>query len=286
MDKKAATQTIGVLTEALPYIQKFSGKTVVIKYGGNAMVDDTLKNSFARDVALMKQVGINPVVVHGGGPQIGSELEKMGKKSKFVDGMRVTDTETMVVVENVLCNKINKDIVTLINNHGGNAIGISGKDDDLISVKKMVHNTDLGYVGEVSTMNPDIVRQLSNENRIPVIAPVGLGPGGESYNINADTVAGKLSIVLVAEKIMLLTNQVGLLDKDEKLITNTTPSEIEALINDGIIHSGMLPKIKCVLDAILSGVNMAHIIDGRLEHAVLLELFTKDGIGTLIKTSF
>ncbi|MEG3591714.1 MAG: acetylglutamate kinase [Pseudomonadota bacterium] len=286
MDKKAATQTIGVLTEALPYIQKFSGKTVVIKYGGNAMVDDTLKNSFARDVALMKQVGINPVVVHGGGPQIGSELEKMGKKSKFVDGMRVTDTETMVVVENVLCNKINKDIVTLINNHGGNAIGLSGKDDDLISVKKMVHNTDLGYVGEVSTMNPDIVRQLSNENRIPVIAPVGLGPGGESYNINADTVAGKLSIVLVAEKIMLLTNQVGLLDKDEKLITNTTPSEIEALINDGIIHSGMLPKIKCVLDAILSGVNMAHIIDGRLEHAVLLELFTKDGIGTLIKTSF
>ena len=286
MDKKAATQTIGVLTEALPYIQKFSGKTVVIKYVGNAMVDDTLKNSFARDVALMKQVGINPVVVHGGGPQIGSELEKMGKKSKFVDGMRVTDTETMVVVENVLCNKINKDIVTLINNHGGNAIGLSGKDDDLISVKKMVHNTDLGYVGEVSTMNPDIVRQLSNENRIPVIAPVGLGPGGESYNINADTVAGKLSIVLVAEKIMLLTNQVGLLDKDEKLITNTTPSEIEALINDGIIHSGMLPKIKCVLDAILSGVNMAHIIDGRLEHAVLLELFTKDGIGTLIKTSF
>ena len=207
MDKKAATQTIGVLTEALPYIQKFSGKTVVIKYGGNAMVDDTLKNSFARDVALMKQVGINPVVVHGGGPQIGSELEKMGKKSKFVDGMRVTDTETMVVVENVLCNKINKDIVTLINNHGGNAIGLSGKDDDLISVKKMVHNTDLGYVGEVSTMNPDIVRQLSNENRIPVIAPVGLGPGGESYNINADTVAGKLSIVLVAEKIMLLTTQ-------------------------------------------------------------------------------
>ena len=217
MDKKAATQIIRVLTEALPYIQKFSGKTVVIKYGGNAMVDDTLKNSFARDVALMKQVGINPVVVHGGGPQIGSELEKMGKKSKFVDGMRVTDTETMVVVENVLCNKINKDIVTLINNHGGNAIGLSGKDDDLISVKKMAHNTDLGYVGEVSTMNPDIVRQLSNEHRIPDIAPVGLGPEGESYNINADTVAGKLSIVLVAEKIMLLTNQVGLLDKDEIL---------------------------------------------------------------------
>jgi acetylglutamate kinase len=290
----AAHKIASVLTEALPYIQRFHGKTMVIKYGGNAMVDEALKRGFARDIVLMKLVGMNPVVVHGGGPQIGNMLEQVGKETRFVDGMRVTDSETMDVVEMVLGGLVNKDIVNLINQHGGHAVGLTGKDGDLIHARKLTferHNpemkapeiVDIGHVGEVASIDPAIINMLVQGNFIPVIAPIGVGDDGQSYNINADLVAGKLAMTLQAEKLILLTNTPGVLDKDGKLLTGLKAPEVEALITDGTIHGGMLPKIRCALDAVSGGVNTAQIIDGRVEHAVLLEVLTDEGVGTLIK---
>jgi acetylglutamate kinase len=273
-----------VLTEALPYIRRFAGKLIVVKYGGNAMKDDTMIGSFARDIVLMKMVGMNPVVVHGGGPQIGTHLEKLGKKSQFVAGMRVTDEETMDVVEMMLGGLINKAVVAAINQHGGRAVGLTGKDGGLIRAKKLlIDGHDLGQVGEVERIDPRVVAHLEQGGFIPVIAPVGVGPEGETYNINADLVAGKLATVLQAEKLMLLTNTPGLLDKSGDVLTGLAVPQVEALIADGTISGGMLPKIRCALDSVNSGVKSAHIIDGRLEHAVLLELFTDEGIGTLIR---
>ena len=291
-----AKQIAQVLDEALPYIQKFSGKTIVIKYGGNAMVDYVLKPSFARDIVLMKQIGMNPVVVHGGGPQIGNLLKQLGKESKFVQGMRVTDAETMDVVEMVLGGLVNKEIVNLINRAGGNAVGLTGKDGDLIRARKMKFTQsspemsaseiiDIGHVGEVESIDPAVVNMLVQGDFIPVIAPIGVGDDGLSYNINADLVAGKLAETLRAEKLMLLTNIEGLLDKDGKLLTGLTAAQVDELIADGTIHGGMLPKISSALNAVKSGVHTAHIIDGRVNHAVLLEIFTDEGVGTLIKSS-
>jgi acetylglutamate kinase len=292
---KSAADRAQILIEALPYIQRFQGKTIVIKYGGNAMVDESLKQSFARDVVLMKLVGMNPVIVHGGGPQIGKLLERMGKKSEFVQGMRVTDRETMDVVEMVLGGLVNKEIVSLINKHGGKAVGLTGKDGGLIRARKLVMKSvpaeglpseiiDIGHVGEVESIDPEVVALLDTQNFIPVIAPIGVGPDGEAYNINADVVAGKLAITLRAEKLMLLTNTTGVLDKEGKLLTGLTIGKVNALIADGTIHGGMLPKVNYALDAVNSGVKSAHIIDGRVEHAVLLEVFTDQGVGTLIKS--
>ena len=296
LTRDAAINTAHVLAEALPYIQRFAGKTIVIKYGGNAMIDDALKQSFARDVVLMKAVGINPVVVHGGGPQIGHHLNRIGKESEFIQGMRVTDSETMDVVEMVLGGLVNKEIVTLINRKGGNAVGLTGKDGDLIHARKLTFtNTapemnaseiiDIGHVGEVESIDPAVINMLVSGDFIPVIAPIGVGKDGQSYNINADLVAGKIAEVLKAEKLMLLTNTAGLLDKDNNLLTGLTVAQVDALIADGTIHGGMLPKIRCALDAVQAGVQSAHIIDGRVEHAVLLEIFTDEGVGTLIKSS-
>jgi len=291
---KDAINFAKVLTEALPYIQRFSGKTVVIKYGGNAMMDNSLKNGFARDITLMKQVGINPVVVHGGGPQIGNLLKRVGKESEFINGMRVTDSETMDIVEMVLGGQVNKEIVNLIHRHGGNAVGLTGKDGDLIRARKMLMSRDselinapeiidLGHVGEVDSIDPAIVNILTDGDFIPVIAPIGVGEDGFSYNINADLVAGKMAEIMGAEKLIMLTNTEGLLDADGKLLTGLSASHVQHLIEDGTIHGGMLPKIRCALDAVSTGVKTAHIIDGRVEHAVLLELFTDEGVGTLIK---
>ncbi len=291
----AAHNVAHVLTEALPYIQRFRGKTVVIKYGGNAMVDEELKKGFARDVVLMKLVGINPVVVHGGGPQIGRLLEKLGKESEFVQGMRVTDRETMDVVEMVLGGLVNKEIVNLINRHGGSAVGLTGKDGDLIHARKMVVKRDapelqapeiidIGHVGEVESIDTSVVNMLLRGNFIPVIAPIGVGQDGHSYNINADLVAGKVAEVLQAEKLILLTNTKGLLDKEGNLLTGLGAEQVDGLIADGTIHGGMLPKIACALDAVKSGVGSSVIVDGRVKHAVLLELFTDEGIGTLIRS--
>jgi len=294
LNKINASNIAHVLTEALPYIQRFAGKTIVIKYGGNAMVDDVLKKGFARDVVLMKLVGINPVVVHGGGPQIGKVLEKIGKESQFVEGMRVTDSETMDVVEMVLGGLVNKEIVNMINRHGGLAVGLTGKDGDLIRARKLTFtrnapemNTpeiiDIGHVGEVASINAAVVDMVVKGNFIPVIAPIGVGDDGQSYNINADLVAGKIAEVLHAEKLMLLTNTAGVLDNDQKVLSGLTAKDVKKLIDKGIIHGGMLPKVKCALDAVQGGVSTAHIIDGRVEHAVLLEIFTDEGVGTLIR---
>jgi len=294
LTNKAAMNIANVLGEALPYLQQFVGKTIVIKYGGNAMVDDNLKAGFARDIVLLKLVGINPVVVHGGGPQIGQLLEKLGKQSEFVDGMRVTDSETMDVVEMVLGGLVNKDIVHLINQHGGKAVGLTGKDGDLIRSKKMVFTRDnpeldapeiidIGHVGEVSSINTSVVAMLTQGNFIPVIAPIGSDGYGQSYNISADLVAGKMAETLQAEKLILLTNTEGLLDKDGTLLTGLTSQRVDELIKDGTIHGGMLPKISSALDAVRSGVTSSHIIDGRVEHAVMLEIFTDEGVGTLIR---
>jgi len=294
IDINLATNIAKVLIEALPYIQRFSGKTFVIKYGGNAMVDAQLKESFARDVVLLKQVGINPVIVHGGGPQIGDVLEKIGKQSKFIEGMRVTDRETMDVVEMVLGGLVNKEIVNSINQQGGRAVGLTGKDGGLITAKKLniTRNTpelnapeiiDLGHVGEVKDINTAVVDMLVNDNFIPVIAPVGVDSDGTSYNINADLVAGKLAATLNAEKLILLTNIQGLLDKQDKLLTGLTASKVDDLISDGTIYGGMLPKIDSALSAVQGGVKSSHIIDGRIQHAVLLEILTDEGIGTLIR---
>ena len=283
-----------VLIEALPYIRRFSGKTMVIKYGGNAMVEEQLKDSFARDVVMMKLVGLNPVVVHGGGPQIGALLQRLGKASEFVQGMRVTDSETMDVVEMVLGGLVNKEIVNLINQHGGAAVGLTGKDGDLIRARKLLLRRDapelaapeiidIGHVGEVESIDAGVVNMLVGGNFIPVIAPIGVGEDGRSYNINADLVAGKMAEVLHAEKLILLTNTAGLLDADGQLIRELDVGRVHALIADGVIHGGMLPKIRCALEAVQGGVRAAHILDGRVEHAVLLDLFTDEGVGTLIR---
>ena len=295
LDATRAGEIAHVLSEALPYIQRFSGRTVVIKYGGNAMVDEALKSGFARDVVLMKLVGINPVVVHGGGPQIGSLLERIGKESRFVDGMRVTDSETMDVVEMVLGGLVNKEIVNLINRHGGRAVGLTGKDGGMIRARKMTMTRanpeqqapeiiDIGHVGEVDKIDPALVHMLDGGDFIPVVAPIGVGEDGASYNINADLVAGKLAQVLQAEKLILLTNTRGLLDKDGNLLTGLSAAEVDDLIEDGTIHGGMLPKIRCALDAVNGGVRSAHIIDGRVPHAGMLELFTDEGVGTQIRS--
>jgi acetylglutamate kinase len=290
----AASNPAHILIEALPYIRRYYGKTIVIKYGGNAMESDTLKNSFARDIVLMKLVGINPVIVHGGGPQIGNLLKRIGKESRFVDGMRVTDSETMDVVEMVLGGLVNKEIVNNINRHGGCAVGLTGKDGDLIRARKMTISRktpdleepeiiDIGHVGEVASIDKSIVETLTQGNFIPVVAPIGTGQDGHAYNINADLVAGKMAEVLRAEKLILLTNVTGLLDQQGNLIANLSAREVQGLIEDGTIRGGMLPKIQCALDAVLGGVKSANIIDGRVEHAVLLELFTDRGSGTLIR---
>ena len=294
LELSSAANIANVLTEALPYIRRFQGKTIVIKYGGNAMVDETLKQGFARDIVLMKLVGMNPVVVHGGGPQIGNMLEQIGKKSEFVKGMRVTDSETMDIVEMVLGGQVNKDIVNLINQQGGHAVGLTGKDGSLINAKKMrfeddapeMNTTeiiDIGHVGEVESIDASIVNMLMEGDFIPVIAPIGVCGDGHSYNINADLVAGKMAIALGAEKLMLLTNTPGVLDKDEKLLTGLTANQVQELIDNETIYGGMLPKIDCAIDAVKSGVQTAQIIDGRVEHAVLLEILTDEGVGTLIK---
>ena len=290
----AARNVAHVLTEALPYMRRFGGKTVVIKYGGNAMVDAQLKHSFARDIVLMKTVGINPVLVHGGGPQIGNLLARLGKETEFVQGMRVTDAETMDVVEMVLGGLVNKEIVQLVNRHGGSAVGLTGKDGDLIRARKMVLTRDapelqvpeiidVGHVGEVASIDAAIVDLLVQGDFIPVIAPIGVGEDGRSYNINADLVAGKVAEVLRAEKLILLTNTAGLLNKQGTLLTGLSLDDVDGLIADGTISGGMLPKITCALDAVKAGVNSAHIIDGRVQHAVLVELFTDEGVGTLIR---
>lgn len=290
MDKKSAINIANVLSEALPYLQRLNNKTIVIKFGGNAMVDEKLKNSFARDIVLLKQVGVNPVVVHGGGPQIGKLLEKTGKESKFIDGMRVTDSETMDIVEMVLGGLVNKSIVNLINHNGGQAVGLTGKDGSMIRAKKMQitsgssKSVDLGHVGEVTSINPAIVNALDEGDFIPVIAPIGVGEDSTSYNINADFVAGKMAAVLGAEKLLLLTDTTGILDKQENVLTGLNAESVKNLIADGTITGGMLPKVSCALDAVHSGVKTSHIIDGRVEHAVLLELLTDEGVGTLIKS--
>lgn len=294
MEPSSADTIARVLTEALPYIQKFSGKTIVIKYGGNAMIDEDLKSSFARDIVLLKQVGINPVIVHGGGPQIGQTLEKIGKKTDFIEGMRVTDDETMSIVEEVLGKIVNQEIVELIIQHGGNAQGLMGKDHEIVQAERLTvtrktaeHATpeiiDLGHVGQVTKVNPTFLIKLNESRVIPVIAPIGLGEGGESLNINADFVAGKIASALNAEKLILLTNTPGVQNNGE-LLTGLQYDEIKQLIADEVISGGMLPKVNCAWDAISSGVNTAHIIDGRVQHAVLLELFTDQGVGTLLSS--
>lgn len=294
MSATEAQQYAHILTEALPYIQRYSGKTIVIKYGGNAMTDETLKKSFARDVVLLKQVGINPVIVHGGGPQIGSVLEKIGKESHFIEGMRVTDSETMDIVQMVLGGLVNKQIVSDINQAGGRAIGLTGKDGDLIIAEKLHLKSkevesqpseiiDLGHVGTVKKINAGIVKLLDSEKYIPVIAPIGVGEDGTSYNINADLVAGEIAAVLGAERLLLLTNTAGVLDKQGNLLTGLNHQKIKALTDDGTIQGGMLPKLQCALDAVDAGTESSCIIDGRVPHAVLLELLTDEGVGTLVR---
>jgi acetylglutamate kinase len=291
-----ATNTATVLSEALPYLQKFNGATIVVKYGGNAMTDDKLKNSFARDIVMLKLIGINPIVVHGGGPQIGTLLEKLNIESHFVNGMRVTNTDTMDVVEMVLGGQVNKDIVNLINQNGGKAIGVTGKDGQLLMAKKLhvSHQSpemkqpeiiDIGHVGEVEKVNIELLNILTNSHFIPVIAPIGVDEEGKSYNINADLVAGKVAEAISAEKLILLTNIAGLQDKKGNILTGLNISQVTDLIADGTIYGGMLPKIQCALEAVHSGVTSAHIIDGRVPNATLLELFTDKGVGTLITNS-
>lgn len=287
-----AAQHAQILAEALPYIRRFHGRTVIVKYGGNAMTDEKLKHSFARDVVLLKLVGINPVVVHGGGPQIDDLLRRVGKQGQFIQGMRVTDSETMDLVEMVLGGLVNKEIVNLVNQAGGRAIGLSGKDGSFIRARKLLvpdaekqgEMLDIGQVGEVASIDPEIVALIESRDFIPVIAPIGVGSQGESYNINSDLVAGKLAEVLKAEKLILLTNTPGVLDRDGKLLTGLTPNRVDELVAEGTLSGGMLPKIAAALDAARSGVRSVHIIDGRVEHALLLEIFTDEGVGTLIRS--
>ena len=296
LDNQQAQQFASVLGEALPYIQKFTNKTIVVKFGGNAMVDDALKASFARDIVIMKLVGMNPIVVHGGGPQIGQRLQQLSIESNFIDGMRVTDSATMDVVEMVLGATVNKDIVNLINQNGGSAIGITGKDGRLIQAKKLQVERatpdmevpeiiDVGHVGEVSKINTRVLDTLIHSDFIPVIAPIGVGEQGESYNINADLVAGKIAEVLQAEKLMLLTNVSGLQDSKGEVLTGLNTREVNDLIADGTIYGGMLPKIRCALSAVNGGVRSAHIVDGRVPNATMLEIFSDTGVGTLITSS-
>ena len=288
-----ATEVAQVLSEALPYIQKFAGRTIVVKYGGNAMIDDALKASFARDIVLMQAVGMRPIVVHGGGPQIGDLLERLNIESRFVDGMRVTTEETMDVVEMVLGGLVNKEIVSLLNLAGGRAMGLTGKDGQLIRAKQLKIERkspeleapeiiDIGHVGQVESIDTRVLTMLTENDVIPVVAPIGVGPKGESYNINADLVAGKLAEVLKAEKLMLLTNTAGVLDQAGQVVTGLVSDEVRALIDDGTISGGMLPKVACALSAVNAGVNSAHIVDGRVPHSVLLEIFTDQGVGTQI----
>lgn len=290
---KKSMERADILLEALPYIRRFYNKTVVVKYGGHAMVDEDLKGMFAMDVVMMKYVGINPVVVHGGGPQIGDLLKKLGKESKFVHGMRVTDEETMSIVEMVLAGSVNKEIVGLINHHGGKAVGLTGKDGNLIQAEKYLLSADkakdtppeiidLGLVGKVRKLNTDLVISLVNDGFIPVIAPIGVGDGGETYNINADIVAGEVAAALHAEKLVLLTDVEGVLDAEGRLINTMDDDEAKSLIEAGAIEGGMYPKVKCCLKALRGGIKKAHIIDGRLKHSILLEIFTDEGIGTEI----
>ena len=288
-----ATEVAQVLSEALPYIQKFSGRTIVVKYGGNAMTDEDLKASFARDIVLMQAVGMRPIVVHGGGPQIGELLERLNIESKFIDGMRVTTEETMDVVEMVLGGLVNKEIVSLLNLAGGRAMGLTGKDGQFIRAKQLKIERkspeleapeiiDIGHVGQVESIDTRVLTMLTESDVIPVVAPIGVGEHGESYNINADLVAGKLAEVLKAEKLMLLTNTAGVLDKHSNVVTGLVADEVNALIDDGTISGGMLPKVGCALSAVNAGVNSAHIVDGRVPHSVLLEIFTDQGVGTQI----
>lgn len=288
-----AAEVAKVLAEALPYIQKFAGSTIVVKLGGNAMVDDALEQTFARDIVLMKVVGMNPIVVHGGGPQIGELLEKLNIQSRFVDGMRVTDAETMDVVEMVLGGLVNQKIVSRINAAGGRAIGVTGKDGELVQARKLSITRrspeleapeiiDIGHVGEVTHVSTDVIELLTSRDFIPVIAPIGVGPDGESYNINADVVAGKVAESTRAEKLVLLTNTPGLLNRSGEVLTGLDAGQVAALIEDGTVDGGMLPKIRCALEAVEAGVRSVHIIDGRVPHAVMLEIFTDAGVGTLI----
>lgn len=293
MDRDTAMQVASVLSKGLPYIQRFTGRTIVIKYGGNAMENEELKNSFARDIVLMKLVGMNPIIVHGGGPQIGELLERLEIHSEFINGMRVTDSETMDVVEMVLGGRVNKEIVSLMNQHGGRAIGLTGKDAGLIRARQLEVRdpspevtrseiVDIGHVGEVVSVNTEVINMLTASDVIPVIAPIGVGDDGKAYNINADSVAGHVAEALQAEKLILLTNVAGLQDGDGKVLTGLTAERVDELIADGTIQGGMLPKIRCALDAVKGGVTSAHIIDGRVAHATLLEIFTDEGVGTLI----
>ena len=291
-DKLPATLKAGILSEALPYIKRFHGKTIVIKYGGNAMTDDHLKQCFARDVVMLKLVGMNPVVVHGGGPQIDELLKRVGKKGEFIQGMRVTDAETMGVVEMVLGGQVNKEIANLINQQGGKAVGLTGKDGAFIRAKKLMMPNkdkpgdliDIGQVGEIVAIDPSLISLLHSGDFIPVIAPIGVGEAGETYNINADVVAGKIAEILKAEKLIMLTNTPGVLDENDNLLTGITPRQIDDMVESGTLSGGMLPKIGSALDAARSGVKSVHIIDGRVEHALLLEIFTDEGVGTLIKS--
>lgn len=293
LNPSTAKEKAQILSEALPYIRRFHGKTIVIKYGGNAMTEESLKQDFARDVVLLKLVGINPVVVHGGGPHINALLARVGKQSEFIQGMRVTDQETMDVVEMVLGGRVNKEIAGLINQNGGKAVGLTGKDGGFIRARKMMIKSaeksdewlDIGHVGEVIGIDPSLVDLLDSGDFIPVIAPIGVGEDGEAYNINADLVAGKLAETLKAEKLILLTNTSGVLDKAGQVLTGLDAKRVEELILDGTISGGMLPKVNCALDAVKHGVKTAHIIDGRVAHALLLEIMTDQGVGTLIKGS-
>jgi acetylglutamate kinase len=291
-EKLSPAAEAGILAAALPYIRRFQDRTIVIKYGGNAMTDENLKQCFARDVVLLKLVGMNPVVVHGGGPQIDDLLKRVGKQGQFIQGMRVTDRETMEVVEMVLGGQVNKEIVALISRHGGKAVGLTGKDGSFIRARKLLipnkdnpaELLDIGQVGDITAIDPSLISFLDSGDFIPVIAPIGVGEDGESYNINADVVAGKLAEILKAEKLVLLTNTPGVLDKNGKLLTGLTPKQIDELVADGTLSGGMLPKIGSALDAARSGVRNVHIIDGRVEHALLLEILTDHGIGTMIKS--
>lgn len=293
---KESIERANILLEALPYIRRFNNKTIVIKYGGHAMVDENLKSLFAKDVVMMKYIGINPVIVHGGGPQIGSHLKKLGKESKFIQGMRVTDEETMDIVEMVLAGRVNKEIVGLINRHGGKAVGLTGKDGNLIRAEKYYLSDekakdtppeiiDLGLVGRVREFHTELIRSLIRDGFIPIIAPIGVGDGGETYNINADIVAGELAAALQAEKLILLTDVEGVLDGDGSLINSMNYERADDMIDRGVIEGGMYPKVKCCLKALRNGVGKTHIIDGRLTHAVLLEMFTDEGIGTEVVTA-
>ena len=285
-------QKAEILAEALPYIRRFHGKTIVVKFGGNAMIDERLKQSFAHDVVLLKLVGINIVVIHGGGPQIENLLTRIGKKGEFIQGMRVTDAETMEIVEMVLGGQVNKDVVNLINQAGGKAVGLTGKDAAFIRAKKLMlpnkdnpqETIDLGMVGDITAIDPALIAHLQAAAFIPVIASIGVGEQGETYNINADVIAGKIAEALGAEKLILLTNTPGVLDKEGRLVTGVTPAQIDAMVADGTLSGGMLPKISSALEAAQSGVKRVHIIDGRVEHALLLEILTNQGIGTLIKS--